>query len=98
MKKVSIDKNGNLATDLKRVWMSRDKDGWFDIWSFCPIWERFRFIPPDEHPNVAGDIYQGHDNKATTPLIEWFNANTKHLNGKPAGLPSPGEVWEVTLI
>jgi len=97
MPQIKIDKDGNLVTKLKRVWISRDEDGWFDIWSFRPKWGHYRFYASDRHADAAGDIFQGYDDKATTPFVAWFNKHIEHSDGSTGGLPGPGKVWVVTL-
>lgn len=93
MAKLRIDKDGNLVTGLKRVWITQDDGTWsgcYDLWIDRPRYMRSEWVDKDGH---AGLYYTGREFRCGEELFQWLESNI--IGG---GLPKPGEIWEVELV
>jgi len=74
----------------KRIWVSRDMDGDWDIWSKEPYYESGIFLDGESHPgDLAWNFGENIDDSKGT---HWF-----HLINVQLGMPKRGEIWCVTL-
>lgn len=91
--------NGNLVTRLKKVWISRDHDGWYDVWQRRPRWGKWGdvYLVSKEEAGSATSLEGGWNPQE---IACWFERNIRNSKNGPLlnALPGPGELWEVKLI